>query len=258
MIRMSVVLVVALALAACGGGDDDVGDAATAPAPAASSEVEASEEPDDPEDQEASGAAGATDAAGDQAIAEEAVLQLSDFGPGWRADEAEEEEDEGDIDECEGFEKFADDEIPSADSKTFVRDEAEVESSVAVVATEAEAEEFMRLLVSDSTATCLRRVLQEAVEEGLVKDPDLSAQFDGVSAELGALSVDPYGDEAAGYQAQLTFEGEAELDLFFDLVIVRQGRALALFSFFDVFAPFADDRAPLVGAVVDRLEAAGV
>jgi len=85
------------------------------------------------------------------------------------------------------------------------------------------------------------------------------ASGDSVSTTVGPVSVGEYGDDAAGYQIEATLEGEElTLDLYVDLLVVRQGRALALYSFVDVFTPFSGDRDPLVGAVVDRLAAAGV
>ena len=265
MRRLAPLFMACVVLVGCGGGDDE--EASTDDAPAVTtqttvgagssgSSTSTSAPPEDADD------AGNDEPVGsdDQVIAEEAVLQLSDFEPGWRADEPDpdDDDDDVDIDECEGFESF-DDDAPSADSKTFVRDQTEIESSVAMASTPQEAEGFMRLLSEEATVECLRQVVQEAADEGFQEDPDLQAQFDSLSSTVGPVSVGDYGDEAAGFQIEATFEGaELTLDFYVDLLVVREGRALALFTFVDVFSPFSGDRDRLVEAVVDRLAAAGV
>lgn len=260
MRRLVPLLMASLLLVACGGGDDE--EASTDDAAAVSSSTTAGEDRTDPTASTSSPPddAGPADAdeSDDQAIAEEAVLQLSDFEPGWRADEPEPDEDDSGITECEGFESF-DDDAPSADSKTFVREETEIEGSVAVLATEEESESFMRLFVEESTVECIREGVQEAFQEGFEDDADLQEQFDSVSTTVGPVSVGEYGDDAAGYQIEATLEGEElTVDFYLDLLVVREGRALALYTFVDVFTPFSGDRDPLVEAVVDRLAAAGV
>jgi hypothetical protein len=260
MRRLVPLLMALLVFIACGGGDDE--ETSADEAAASTSSTTAGDEVGEPAPSTSSpsddGGTGDADESDDQAIAEEAVLRLSDFEPGWRADEPEPDDDDAGITECEGFESF-DDDAPSADSKTFVRDQTEIESSVAVLTTEQESESFMRLLSEESTVECLRQAMQDAVDEGFQDDADLQEQFDSVSTTVGPVSVGEYGDDAAGYQIEATLEGEElTLDLYVDLLVVRQGRALALYSFVDVFTPFSGDRDPLVEAVVDRLAAAGV
>lgn len=241
--RLLPLLLTVLLIGACGGDDDADPTAEGAPTTASGPESE-DEQPEE--------SAASTDE--DQALAEAAVLKLSDFEPGWRADEPEpEDEDAPDIEDvCEGFDDSA--ETGNADSKTFVREDAEIDNTVTVHETEADAEALFEVFKSEETAACLRGYMDDLVREGLAEDPEAAEQIDDLETRLGAVSVDDYGDGATAYQVQVTVSTSGmEFDFYVDAILVRVDRALSMFMFADVFTPLEEPRDAVITAVVDRL-----
>lgn len=237
--RKFALAVLAACLLACSGGDD-------------SEEVQSrndaeSEAPTDDDvgkdDPDTSGA--------DQAIADAAVLKLSDFEPGWRADPPDEDDGPEMTDVCDGFDM---DESAKADSKKFVRDDAEIENTVAVFTSEAEAEEFIATYGSDETADCVRDFMNEQVRKSMLADPD-APDLDDVTVNLGQASVGDYGDEAAAYQMEISVEASGfAIDFYIDAILVRSGRALALFTFADISSPLEEPREDVIASVLGRLD----
>jgi hypothetical protein len=234
MKRLLALLIALLLVAACGGGDD--GGATRDPGPTA---ADSDDEPAGDDE--------------DQALAEDAVLKLSDFEAGWRADEPG-EDDDGGFEDCEGFGEL--DKTAEADSKKFVRDDAEVENTVVLTPDEGQADGFMQLIREEATVECLRDGVEETIADNVKDDPAIADNFDDISVKVGPASVGQHGDDAAGFQIVVTLEGALSVDLYADFVFVRKGRALTFFSFVDVFGPFTGQRDELIEAVVDRLDSA--
>ena len=240
-------------IAGCGGGDSDGESVASSIVEGSDAERE-QEEGDglaaDERDEDAD-----TAAESDEAIAEAAVLKLSDFEPGWRVDDEDEDENEDDEElDCPGLDKFEDDDAPSAESEDFTQDQSFVSNVVMIGEDEEEAKELLGLVSQDEIIECLRDELQTMFEE----EPDFGEDFDDVSSEVGELSVGDFGDDAAGLQFVFSLEGDISLEFYMDLIFVRRGRAVSMFVFVDLFSPAAAERNYLIEAVDDRLARSGV
>jgi hypothetical protein len=217
---LALLLVCALVLAGCGGGDDGdgAGDATTTVA--------------DGEGQESGD---------DDALAEEAVLQLSDFPPGWTEGEAPDEDDSDEDDtfdacpelqaESEEIEEF---ETAEAESPQFSRGETTfVDSTVTVWEDEDAAERAFALFERDDVTDCLALAAKEGIEEEAGEALEVGQP---VARESSAPDA---GDEAIAFQITLPVTAEGtELVFYLDLLAVRGGRAGALLSLVNLGQPF--------------------
>jgi hypothetical protein len=214
---LSVTLVAAVAIGACGGmGNDDEGDgpaAADGDGQAAERAIESSA----------------------QERAESIVLQLSDFPDGWRASPSEEEDDGSEFRACIGADYSGLMIIGEASSDDFAMDDSSTVSSEAVVfASEHEAEEalatFAEGMASRAAQDCVADFFRQAIEE---------ADETGTEFELGDISVGelsftpPEVEEGRAYQVVIpfevtsgTFEGATET-MYLESVVLRQGDAVA-------------------------------
>lgn len=231
----------ALLLAACGDDSDSSADATTT-----STTATTTTEPD-PD-------------AGDQAIAEAGLLQLSDFPAGWEEQPPEEE----DVDDTESKQRIADcigvdhDRIygdeDEAESPTFSSpDGAEVSNSAAVEASEDEAVFVFDTLSSDDAIGCISEEFQSFIAE--------TAATEGVEigeASLNRVSAPDVGDSSAAYRVTLPVEAQGQsVEVFVDIVVARVGRGGVTVQALNLFEPFDSEQlAKYTEIAVERLDEA--
>ena len=242
---MAIVLVVAALASACGGDDDESAPKGTATTPPTQN------------------------VAADRAVAEQAVLRLSDFPPGWQAQPHEESPDDPDLtrqlSEClrvdlallEGEAGDA-----SADSPDFESpNDQEVQSSVGLAPTSAKAQELFAVFERPETPGCLSRAVSQSIETELKKP--MPGQQARPEVTVGQVSVNrasfpTIGDRTVAFRLTVPVQalGRA-LNVYADMVVALRGRAGTMLTFTDVGTPFPTDQAQkLTKTVVDRLPAA--
>lgn len=239
--RSVIALIVAVTLtAACGGGGDS------------------------PESEAPPQATSTQNIAADKAAAEQAVLRLSDFAPGWQANPHEESPDDPDLTrrlgECLRVDVSLMGENPaSADSPDFESpDEQEVLSSVSFAPTAAKAQEMFAIFERPETPGCLSDAGSKAVEDSL-KRPEPGEEVPA-GVTVGKVSVNrasfpTMGERTVAYRMTVPVRfGGLSLSVYADLVLVLRARGVALVSFFDFGSPFPTDHAQkFTKTVADRL-----
>jgi hypothetical protein len=163
--------------------------------------------------------------AADRAHAERAVSKITDFSPGWRS--VDSDEDSGG--ECADSDDFSP--TGKADS-AFVKGDARVESSARVFSSVGQARKAFADFTSKKTRDCSQRRATDQIKKtsevksGKVKLEDVS---------VGELSIARYGEQSAGLQLVMTLSQSEPIaystDLIVDVIFVRQDRAL-LTTFF--------------------------
>jgi hypothetical protein len=195
-----------------------------------------------------------------QAQAESMLLQLTDFPDGWRAEEPEEEDEEGDeaFRDCLGVDYSTFTVIGDGQSDDFAMGETTSASSDAEVfeseqmAAEAVAR-FTQALDGEEADTCMADLL------GGLEDENVEI----TGAEVGELSFTPPPgvDDAKAWQVTVTIEGKAggqaegvSVTAYFDLVQLRSGEETAEVTTGDILTPFDPElRDDLVAAVAARM-----
>lgn len=241
--RPVIALIVAVTLTAACGGDSD-----------------------SPESEALPGATSTQNIAADKAAAEQAVLRLSDFPPGWQAKPHEESPDDPDLTrrlgECLRVDvSVLGDNPASADSPDFESpDEQEVQSSVGFTATAAKAQELFAIFERPETPGCLSDAASKSIEDSL-KSPEPGEEVPaGVTVgkvSINRASFPAMGERTVAYRMTVPVRlGGLSLSVYSDLVLVLRGRGAALLSFFDFGSPFPTDQAQkFTKTVVDRLPA---
>ena len=194
----------------------------------------------------------------DQQLADSMGLKLSDFPSGWREQAATDLPGLGDlgndVPECEEYAalRTGSEATAAVESPDFRTESESVTATVQVFATAEEAEAQLEVEV----VACAQAGVPVVLERRVEADPDLEDLSLG-EITGGPLSISPQGDQIVAYQFVIPLESEGfELDQFTDFVLVRVGRALALFTFDSQFSAFfEDDRDSIVGGVVARMEA---
>ena len=196
-----------------------------------------------------------------QERAEAIVLQLNDLPDGWRADERD-EDDESDREfrRCLGAD-YSDLTITGeASSPNFVMGEAtQVSSEVVILASEDEANEALAALEeglqTEGLDDCFRDVLAEAADED-------EEEFEIGDVQVGELSFTP-PDVADARAWQIAIPVEAapgsegaglSITAYADMIVLREGEAIATVTTFDVFSAFDSAlRDELLETVADRM-----
>lgn len=173
-------------------------------------------------------------------LADAALLRLSDFPQGWRAEPSEDDDD----DECGDVANEFDVQAKS-ESDDFSEGEFPTAASAAAsFRSEAEAEDAFSALTERSLAECYAELLQSLIEDG------------GATSEtsFGELNVGNLGNQSAA--TQFAVEAEAEgttVSLYVDLIVVRVSSVASIYLFVDVFSPFdTADEEEIVGSAVAR------
>lgn len=248
-LRLLLVLLAAVSLLAGACGDDDT----ASDGPAATAEGDSS--PDTDSDAEG----GWTEArlSKDQQTLDAAILTLDDMPTGWEQlpDDDDEDVDQEEIAECVGADAddLYDDEDPEADASFGSPDDSQLDVGWTIAATVDRAEFGFETLTSDKALTCLRDVLVDAIE-----DNDEGIEVGDVT--LNRMSFPRFGDDSTAMRVTvpMTTQGMS-VDVFFDAVFVRVGRATGTVTYLSVFTPA--DAAEVEGYVqetIDKLDADAV
>lgn len=190
----------------------------------------------------------------DDAIAREAVLKLSDLPDGWETKPSGGEDEPFGTRECRGVDRAFTSIYDEIDGKPRAYEEPEttapdteitatdVENSIALFPTVRAAKRVFRVLETDETFECFDQAARDSAAELGVREGTLES-FD-VAA----------GDEVVGFSIVLGDGVRAE-SFFLDLVLARVGRAIALFSAFNIGSSLPEGP-DVLDAVVGRLERA--
>lgn len=210
----ALVLILALALTACGDGDDSSDSSHSSTKAASRTTGESSS---------VSSTEPAQDTGSDQAIADASVLTIDDMPDGWQGAPDDDDEDDSDaFAECLGIDvtEFADDANPSADSEEFKSPEGvTVSNSVEVSPDEDWMTHAFEVQSSDEFRSCAVEVLEQSIAKD---DEDL---------EWGEVKVLPmdfptYGDEVTAFRVAVPVTTQNETAVVVsDNVLARVGRA---------------------------------
>lgn len=200
------------------------------------------------------------DEAADQVAAEGALLQLSDFEPGWSevasSDDASQKAVKEDIAKCVGSDqdsalKFGG---AVAETGTITSPDGDqiMEEMVTFAPTVAAATERMTALAAPEFATCIQPIYEQWIGDAL---GDSGATLERVT--IGKLNVTPVGDATVAYRITITAAKSGRTqDLFVDLVVIQVGRVLASPGFQSKNEPFSiDDTEKYVALAASRLPA---
>jgi len=200
------------------------------------------------------------DEAADQAVAEGALLQLSDFEPGWSevasTDDASQASVKAAIAECVGSDqdsalKFGG---AVAETGTITSPDGDqiVEEMVTFAPTVAAATERMAALAAPEFALCIQPIYEQWISDAM---SDSGGTLEQVT--IGTLNVTPVGDSTVAYRITVTAaKGGRTQDLFVDLVVIQVGRVLASPGFQSKNTPFSiDDTEKYIALAASRLPA---
>jgi hypothetical protein len=180
----------------------------------------------------------------DQTLAEASILRLSDFPTGWR-EVADDTPDEG-ADEC--FKPDLEGVVVTgrAESQSFEHGEVTTATSMAAVYESPEdADTVLAKIADGSLAECVAEYLRDS------SDSDVKVK----NVEAAKLAFPALGDATDARQVVAELESEGlSPSAFFDMIAVKEGRALSLMMFLDVlsaFDPMEEER--LAKDVVGRM-----
>jgi hypothetical protein len=164
----------------------------------------------------------------DREIAKAGVFQEGDFPAGWRA--TPHKKNKTDALDCPTFKKAAaatrKSKTADADSDDFERRDDKYTSSIIVFRTEDVSRRAYGAVASDSMHRCLERFVKSELKKiGESEGVD-------VKVETGTVTgTGSYGDESSdfGFTATVS-QGTLSQDVFADIVFVRVGRSLGLYS----------------------------
>lgn len=203
----------------------------------------------------------------DRTAAQQALPVLDDFPPGWTAEPREGEDvDAPDLDaelaDCLGVdEALLGDSKVEAQSDTFNADDAEVEAEVSVLPTKAYADEVVEVLNQPQARGCFEDVFAEVIEFSL-QNPSAGEELpEGVTfgdVRLDDLDFPAVGEDSRAFRVSMPIRIDLlSVDLYFDLVFVRVGRAIGTISFLDATTPFDEGLArDLAGKFASKLPTA--
>lgn len=179
-----------------------------------------------------------------QALAEAAVLQLTDFPTGWRAEMDEDEEQASDV--CANIDLSDLVTTGRAESENFMLGSVTTAWSVVSVYEDG-ADQAFGQFASDETANCFRDFLQK-------EDPPGDEEIGEVT--VGEISFPKIREMSRAYQIVIPVESEGPSPSFYvDLVFLQNGRSVGLVVFVDALTPFDDDlKVQLSKAVASRME----
>lgn len=261
----SVIGVACLMLVACGSDSTDSGttqstDPGTAPSattadttssdPTASSDAPASTTPP----------SSSIDEEADQAAAQAALLQLSDFEPGWSEVASSDDAGQGvvkrKVAECAGSDRDSGLAFGGALAETGTitspgGDEV-IQETVSFAPTVSAATERMAILAAPEFVGCIQPIYEQWINEVL---DGTGATLDRVT--IGKLNMTPAGDSMVAYRITITAaKGGLTQDLFVDIAVIQSGRVLASTTFQSKNSPFSTDVAgKYVALAASRLPA---
>ncbi|MBS4752242.1 hypothetical protein KG112_05395 [Nocardioides sp. zg-ZUI104] len=250
---LGLLLLPVLALTACSGSDE-----------AASPGGDGAQSQSSPNPSETSDpTAPASPSPADIALAEAALLTLSDFPAGWES--VPQPEEDGDdtkerekIANCVGvsYDTLYSDANAEAESPDFTNEDDETVSVRVVVDTdESTTIENFGIVASPKYRECVSKYMGEAVEESM------NDQKDGKvgNLSLNEVSLGNHGDQTVAFRVTIPIEVQGfNLEATGDFALVRVGRALTNVSGmrFDVGSMTTDDFVKFVETATKRLQAA--
>jgi hypothetical protein len=192
--------------------------------------------------------------ADDRAAAGRALLVLDDFPPGWTAEPREEDIDDEAPDlevqmaEClEVDPALMGEAAVEVDSDTFSFDGAEVESNVAILPTVAYADDTVAAFFKPQAQSCFEDVFRDVMEYTLANPGEGEVLPEGVSfgeIQLDDLDFPDVGEDSRAFRVSMPIRmGLLSIDLYYDLVFVRVGRAMGSVTFLDDTTPFGAELA---------------
>lgn len=196
----------------------------------------------------------------DQAAAESALLQLSDFAPGWSEVPPSDDDDQAAVKrkvaECSGSDRDTGTDFGGAIAKTgditSPDGDEVVQGTVSFAPSIAAATERFGIIAASEFATCLQPIYEQYFADVL---DGTGAQLDGVT--IGKLNVTPAGDDTVAYRVVITVSnGGLTQELYAGLIIIQFGRVLASLTFQSKNSPFSiDDTERYVALTAGRLPA---
>ncbi len=255
--------VVALAVlaAGCGGDSEDESSPTTVPATGPATTSAPTADPRSP-----------GQLAADRARAEQAVLTLADFPPGWKAEPDEADDTTPEVEAAR--ERFATclGVDPSfigggaragakADSDDFEDDDNnQVQSSVTMVFSAARARDQLATFRKPQAGGCVEAFVNTALQQSLANPRPGRTAPAGVSfgqARVEPLTVPGLNTDSVGYRARVPVTAEGQtLDALFDIVLALKGRAGITMTFISIGEPFPSAlETSLTNKVIDRAPA---
>jgi hypothetical protein len=186
----------------------------------------------------------------DKALAEAALLKLSDFPSGWTGKPADDEdEDDGPL-ACAGLDELRGSVTGEAWSPDFSNDNDEqVAQQVAVFADDEPAREYIEVFSGQELIDCVQDEMKDRAEENFNDDVEIGE----VSA--AQLRVNDRGDDTAALRVTLDTTSQGiDIPVYIDVTLARVGRTLTLILTAGVFSALDDtERDRLTGIAVKRL-----
>jgi hypothetical protein len=203
----------------------------------------------------ASGAVGATSpmvahTAGGTMVAQASLLRIGDFGSGWTSAAAT-GASTGLSFACSGFTPKQNDvtEIGTASSPSF---KASVVGPIVVQRTSVyenakQAEKLWRRAVKPKLVDCAVQSLQALGSRGVTVS----------ITETSRLPVPPLGDGVAGYRVVATLTSKSRLKTFYDVIVIRGGRAITQLTISQFQKPVALKSETALARIAARRMGAG-
>jgi hypothetical protein len=197
------------------------------------------------------------DANDDEAAAEHALLQLSDFPSGWTEQPIETSDEQAETQrknaECLGSDQPTTNDLGGATAKTgdFTAPSTDaVRNAVSFAASEDEAIAHMEALGGDAVADCFATVTGDAA-----KNLDLENDAKVTDVTVAPLNVTAAGDDVVGYRMTVVIEvNNSTLNQYIDLVAVRVGRAVTSLQYQSVLTmPTTEDVDHYTALAAERL-----
>ena len=183
---------------------------------------------------------GSTDtAAADRAKAEKLVLVQADFPAGWAGtpaepDTAEDDQQAAALAECAGAVDPAVAESATVTGRDFAKDTAEVSSEVTYVKTTAQAQQDLAAITGTKLETCVKDSAGDLLQKELEGSGATLEKFD-----FERIEADKIGDATQAFRMIATVSaGGQRLSIFIDLIFILKGRAEISLSFSEVGKPF--------------------
>jgi hypothetical protein len=172
----------------------------------------------------------------DKALAQRSVLQAQDLPTGW-VTEPDDPDDElisdEDYEKCSGLRVTDNPTAASAESPSFSQNDTRFASSAAAVAlSEADAKRIYQQLVGEQFSACLKDLVAEGARKSYAED--YGSRLRMGQSNVGRSAITTPADETGGFRIQvdLSVDGQ-QITLTFDFGVVRKGRVVGQFFFFD-------------------------
>ena len=178
-------------------------------------------------------------AAADRAKAEMLVLVQADFPAGWAgsAPEPDTEEDKQQaaaLAKCVGAVDPAVAESATATGRDFAKDTAEVSSEVTYVKTTAQAQQDLAALTGTKLETCVKSFAGDLLQKELEGSGATLDRFD-----FARTQADKIGDATQAFRVNATVSASGQtFNIHVDLIFILKGRAEISLSFSEVGKPF--------------------